>query len=205
MELKKQNLHMEKIFPVTSSQLVLDEDFIIPKSAVDDAKYFVSGGYYQTDGVFKENPDPNAKYDSNFGFERFSLRSNVDLKVTKTTQLSIDLAGQYTNRLTANRSADDIFSFMLHTPPYIFPAIYSDGTLSSYEKQADSNNRNPYNMLYNQGYRKEYGTKVSKIYAKMPDVSSTEVRNRLKSGLDADDLLPDEVERYIKENGLYQD
>ena len=53
-------------------------------------------------------------------------------------------------------------------------------------------------------YRKQYGTKVSKIYAKMPDVSSTEVRNRLKSGLDADDLLPDEVERYIKENGLYK-
>ena len=130
------------------------------RGGAENAKYFVSGGYYQTDGVFKENPDPNAKYDSNFGFERFSLRSNVDLKVTKTTQLSIDLAGQYTNRLTANRSADDIFSFMLHTPPYIFPAIYSDGTLSSYEKQADSNNRNPYNMLYNQGYRKEYGTKI---------------------------------------------
>lgn len=35
MELKKQNLHMEKIFPVTSSQLVLDEDFIIPDSKTD--------------------------------------------------------------------------------------------------------------------------------------------------------------------------
>ena len=53
-------------------------------------------------------------------------------------------------------------------------------------------------------YRKEYGTKVSKIYAKMPDVSSTEVRNRLHSGDDADDLLPETVERYIKENGLYK-
>ena len=38
----------------------------------------------------------------------------------------------------------------------------------------------------------------------MPDVSSTEVRNRLKSGEDAGDLLPDAVERYIKENGLYR-
>ena len=53
-------------------------------------------------------------------------------------------------------------------------------------------------------YRKEYGTKVSKIYAKMPNVSSTEVRNRLHSGDDADDLLPETVERYIKENGLYK-
>lgn len=54
-------------------------------------------------------------------------------------------------------------------------------------------------------YRKEYGTRVSKIYAKMPDVSSTEVRNRLKSGEDASDLLPEAVERYIYENGLYRE
>ena len=54
-------------------------------------------------------------------------------------------------------------------------------------------------------YRKEYGTRVSKIYAKMPDVSSTEVRNRLKAGDDAGDLLPEAVERYIYENGLYRE
>ncbi len=132
------------------------------RGGAENARYFVSAAYYQTDGVFKENP--NGKYDSNFGFERYNLRSNIDLKVSKTTHLSIDLSGQYTHRRTANRSSDDIFSFMLHAPSYLFPAIYSDGTLSSWEKQADSNNRNPYNMLYNQGYRQEWGTKIqSKI------------------------------------------
>jgi len=53
-------------------------------------------------------------------------------------------------------------------------------------------------------YRREYGTKVSKIYAQMPDISSTEVRNRILSGEDAGDLLPENVERYINENGLYK-
>lgn len=128
------------------------------RGGAENAKYFVSMAYYQTDGVFKENP--NGKYNSNFGFERYNLRSNIDLKVSKSTNLSIDLSGQYTHRRTANRSADDIFSFILHTPSYLFPAIYSDGTLASYEKQADANNRNPYNMLYNQGYRQEWGTKI---------------------------------------------
>ena len=128
------------------------------RGGAENAKYFVSMAYYQSDGVFKENP--NGKYDSNFGFERYNLRSNIDLKVSKTTRLSVDLSGQYVHRRTANRSADDIFSFMLHTPSYLFPAIYSDGTLASYEKQADSNNRNPYNMLYNQGYRQEWGVKI---------------------------------------------
>lgn len=53
-------------------------------------------------------------------------------------------------------------------------------------------------------YRREYGTNVRKIYAKMPDVSSTEVRKRLQEGNDTLDLLPETVERYIRENGLYR-
>lgn len=128
------------------------------RGGAENAKYFVSLAYLQQDGVFKSNP--MGKYDSDFGFERYNLRSNIDLKVSKTTNLNIDISGQYVNRLTANRSPEDVFLFMLHTPPHLFPAIYSDGTLATYATQSDSNNRSPFNMLYNQGYRKEYGTKI---------------------------------------------
>jgi TonB-linked SusC/RagA family outer membrane protein len=128
------------------------------RGGAENAKYFVSMAYLQQDGVFKENPI--GKYDSDFGFERYNLRSNIDLKVSKTTNLNIDLSGQYVNRLTANRSPDDVFAFMLHTPPHLFPAIYSDGTLATYAVQSDGNNRSPFNMLYNQGYRKEWGTMI---------------------------------------------
>lgn len=128
------------------------------RGGAENAKYFVSMAYLQQDGVFKDNP--MGKYDSDFGYQRYNLRSNIDLKVSKTTNLNIDLSGQYINRRTANRSADEIFSYMLHTPSHLFPAIYSDGTLSTYERQSDGNNRNPFNMLYNQGYRKEYATKI---------------------------------------------
>ena len=129
------------------------------RGGAENAKYFVSMAYLQQDGVFKDNP--MGKYDSDFGYERYNLRSNIDLKVSRTTDLNIDLSGQYINRLTANRSPDDIFSFMLHTPSHLFPAIYSDGTLATYAKQSDANNRNPFNMLYNQGYRKEFGTRIN--------------------------------------------
>lgn len=128
------------------------------RGGTENAKYFVSAGYQQKDGVFKKNPE--SRYNSNFSYDRFNLRSNIDLKVSKTTQLSIDLSGQYTTRRTANRSADDIFVFMLHTPPHLFPMVYSDGSVATYEKETDANNRNPYYMLYQQGYRREYTTKV---------------------------------------------
>ncbi|WEK38296.1 MAG: TonB-dependent receptor [Candidatus Pseudobacter hemicellulosilyticus] len=128
------------------------------RGGAENAKYFVSMAYFNQDGVFKKNP--LGKYDSDFDFQRYNLRSNIDLKVSKTTQLNIDLAGQYVNRLTANRSPDDVFGFMLNTPPHLFPAIYSDGTLATYQIQSDANNRSPYNMLYNQGYRKEFSTQI---------------------------------------------
>lgn len=128
------------------------------RGGTENAKYFVSAGYQQKDGVFKKNPE--SKYNSNFSYDRFNLRSNIDLKVSKTTQLSVDLAGQYTMRRTANRSPDDVFVFMLHTPPHLFPFVYSDGSVSTYEKETDGNNRNPYYMLYQQGYRREFQTNI---------------------------------------------
>ena len=129
------------------------------RGGTENAKYFVTGGYQQKDGVFKKNPE--SKYNSNFSYDRFNLRSNIDLKVSKTTQLSIDLAGQYTTRRTANRSPDDVFVFMLHTPPHLFPMVYSDGTVSTYPGgETDVNNRNPYYMLYQQGYRREFQTNI---------------------------------------------
>lgn len=159
------------------------------RGGAENAKYFVSLAYLQQGGVFKDNP--MGKYDSNFGFQRYNLRSNIDLRVSKTTNLSVDLSGQYINRLTANRSPDDIFSFMLHTPPHLFPAIYSDGTLATYAVQSDGNNRNPFNMLYNQGYRKEFSTKIQGNVSVDQDLSFFTPGLSLKGkvGLDQDNNL----------------
>lgn len=128
------------------------------RGGAENAKYFVSGAYYSSEGVFKDNP--YSKYDSDFDFQRYNLRANVDLKVSKTTFLSVDISGQYVNKLHPNRTNDDIFRFMLFTPPHLFPTVYSDGTLATYASIGDSNNRNPFNMLYNLGYRTNNGVKM---------------------------------------------
>jgi len=52
-------------------------------------------------------------------------------------------------------------------------------------------------------YRQKYGTETIKITADMPDISATEIREALKADKTIDDLVTDAVERYIKENGLY--
>ena len=52
-------------------------------------------------------------------------------------------------------------------------------------------------------YKQKYNSEVVKIESNMPDISSTEIRARIKAGESASDLIPYSVERYIKENELY--
>ncbi len=54
------------------------------RGGTENAKYFVSLAYYNQDGVFKKKP--SSKFSNDFGFERYNLRSNIDLKVSKTTK-----------------------------------------------------------------------------------------------------------------------
>lgn len=122
------------------------------------AKYFVSGAYFNEAGIFKN--DPTERYETNIGVKRYNLRSNIDLEVTKTTTVSVDLAGQYLMTNYPGTGTGTIFRQMLVTPPYVFPAVYSDGTLATFEKERDNNMRNPYNMLMNSGYAKEWRSSI---------------------------------------------
>lgn len=51
--------------------------------------------------------------------------------------------------------------------------------------------------------RKKYHTEVTRIENRQLDVSSTEIRRRIRQGISAEGLLAADVEKYIKENGLY--
>lgn len=53
-------------------------------------------------------------------------------------------------------------------------------------------------------YRTAYGTETIRIDNVRRDVSSTEIRKRIRAGQSAVDLIPEAVERYIYEHGLYQ-
>ena len=53
-------------------------------------------------------------------------------------------------------------------------------------------------------YRAEYGTNVIKLAAQMPDISATEIREKYRDGAPVTGLVPENVERYITEHGLYQ-
>ena len=52
--------------------------------------------------------------------------------------------------------------------------------------------------------RRDYNTEVINIDNTQFDISSTEIRKSLESGLPCSDLIPEKTERYITANGLYK-
>ena len=54
------------------------------RGGTERARYFVSGAFYQENGIFK---DFGNDYDNNIGLKRYNLRSNIDFNATKTLSL----------------------------------------------------------------------------------------------------------------------
>lgn len=53
-------------------------------------------------------------------------------------------------------------------------------------------------------YGDNYGTHVIKLNESMPDISSTDIREAYRNGENISALVPESVERYIIDNGLYK-
>ena len=53
-------------------------------------------------------------------------------------------------------------------------------------------------------YKEKHGTNIIKLTSVMPDISSSAIRKKYKEGQPVTGLVPEKVERYITEHGLYQ-
>lgn len=118
-------------------------------------RFFVSGAYFGESGLYKVND----RYNNNAGLKRYNLRTNVDLDVTPTTLIRIDLSGQYLQTNYPGFGATNLFERFSRIPPHLIPAVYSDGTLAGHPAQ-NSNKVNPYNQLVESGYQKEWRSAV---------------------------------------------
>lgn len=127
------------------------------RGGTEKAKYFVSGAFYTESGLFKSNTTED--YNANIGLKRFNLRSNIDLNITKTTTVSVDLSGQYLNTNYPGTATQELFTKMSLIPSHLFPMIYEDGTIASHPNPS-YNRVNPYNLLNNSGYSKEWRTRI---------------------------------------------
>jgi TonB-linked SusC/RagA family outer membrane protein len=90
------------------------------------ARYYVAGSYSDDSGILRTDIRNNNK--NNVSFRNYQLRSNVNIDVTRTTELVVRLAGnfnEYTGPMTNDPSfATDLYNIATHTSPVDFPAYY---------------------------------------------------------------------------------
>lgn len=86
------------------------------------ARYYVSGTYNVDNGVLKVADMNN--FNSNIKLKNYSLRTNVNLQLTKTTEAIFRVYGQFDDYRGPVDGGGSIFNQVLWSNPVLFPAIY---------------------------------------------------------------------------------
>ncbi len=104
------------------------------------SKYFLSLGYLNQDGLYDLS-----------GFKRYTVRSNIDTKITKDFSVSLDLAGRY-EKLRQSAVGDGLFSTIINSKPteraYVPDSIKKGGLGSN------GQNVSPIGQAERSGYNK---------------------------------------------------
>jgi len=93
----------------------------------DKLKYFVSAGYYYQGGLFNEF---DMDYNYGYQYHRFNYRANLDLKATKTTTISFNVAGNVNNadKPYTGQGSGGMIKNIYYATPFSSPGIV-DGKL----------------------------------------------------------------------------
>lgn len=91
------------------------------------SKYYVAGTYNQDNGVLKIDPINN--FNSNIKLKNYSLRVNINLNLTPTTELIIRTYGQFDDYNGPIGGGTRTFNNALWSNQVMFPAVYPQSKL----------------------------------------------------------------------------
>ncbi|WP_460686383.1 SusC/RagA family TonB-linked outer membrane protein [Niabella aquatica] len=114
-------------------------------------RYALELGYFTEDGLIKR--DTKQAWNSAIKVDRYNVRSNVDLNVTPTTLVRVNLGGYLQTRNgppgDANETNFGIFYQASRVPPYVHPPQYPDGQLPRIDFR-----ENPWAWATQRGYER---------------------------------------------------
>ncbi|MBC6112090.1 SusC/RagA family TonB-linked outer membrane protein [Pedobacter fastidiosus] len=109
-------------------------------------KYYTLLSAYQQGGFYKGGH--NDTYDANTDFNRYNLRTNLDLHVNKNLDVALDIGGRITNLTFPNAGTATFLNTVYSLPPNAFPVINPNG---SYGGTSIFTQNNPQAMLEAKG------------------------------------------------------
>jgi TonB-linked SusC/RagA family outer membrane protein len=131
------------------------------------ARYYISGAYYNEDGLYKAEKMKN--YNTNTNYKRYNFRSNVDVNITSSTVVELGVAGWIsTQNRPGNTSSDELYNSFASLTPLSVPKLYSGGLFPTY---GTGNQTNPYVLLNEMGYKETWNNKIETNLALRQDLS----------------------------------
>ena len=134
----------------------------------DIVKYYVSGSFYNESSIYK-NAGNIYGYDSSINYNKFNFRANIDLNLTKSTVLNVNLANIYEKSFGPGfgDNDNDIWGYTFNASPNAFQIEYSDGKLSG---PSTDSGFNPWNMLVHSGYREQFWNSAQALVGVTQDI-----------------------------------
>lgn len=181
------------------------------------ARYFVSLGMLHQDGLFRSfSTDKN----TNFKYNRYNYRANVDLTLDKRNELSINVGGRMEDRYELAEGENSVFGALVNSPGFSGAGLSEDGyritANKSYVGDYDSDGLFPF---YGRGYNRQttnvlnldliYKLKLDfltkgldfKIKASYNSSYTQQKRRTIYSGVSYEPLLLDDGTVVLRKSG----
>lgn len=86
------------------------------------ARYYVALSYARDNGILKV--DPVNDFNNNIQLNKYTVRSNVNLNLTKTTDLAVRVSGTFDDYQGPIAGGADMYKYSIKANPVLFPATY---------------------------------------------------------------------------------
>lgn len=128
----------------------------------DRVRYFTSVGILTQDGLFRSF---DAGYNSNFTYKRYNYRANLDIDVTKSTLLSVNLGGRLEDSREPNTKSN-LFTFLTRVTPFGGAGLYDGKWIHSSPENlpwsaGTLENADPFECFYGKGYNQKIYNEIN--------------------------------------------
>lgn len=135
---------LRKAVPQTQHNITLS-------GGTEKVRYFVSAGYMYQEGLFRTF---GADSKNNFLYNRYNFRSNIDVDLTESTLLSVNVGGRIEDRNQPVVGESQIFRFLGESSPTASPGIVGDKLVITNPEYLQKPGYNAFNEFYGRGYSK---------------------------------------------------
>jgi TonB-linked SusC/RagA family outer membrane protein len=124
-------------FPATDWRKMLFKDYALNQrynlnvsGGGKVARYYVAGSYSKDNGVLRV--DHRNNFNNNIDLKSYTLRANVNISLTKTTELEVRLNGNFDDYQGPLSGGAAMYNEVVNTSPVDFPAYYPADSAHSY-------------------------------------------------------------------------